>query len=359
MIQLAGEVFDTPLEPLFLEILSRAKSNDPQYRDGAYIYNNEITPAMVDLPKVGAHYAICSLFENYERHTRIFCYDVEQLDNHPLEAGTTKLNVGKLKVTSMVTRESATLCCGTIYFAYHNVSTNVRLFSSERHYAELVKKVTNAFKQVDFPEVIQLFNRYLENGLVFSLKQLFRDRQRKILSKILDATLGELEADYRLVYQRHATLMRFLKDLAIPLPHAMLCAADFYLNTGLRRSFAEAELDIKHINALFDEAESLDIKLDDISLGYVLRMTMEKTAERLHDDPPNLALLSRLDTMTGLARTLPFEVDLRKVQNIYYRLLHDVYPYLHRKAEQGDEDTWAWIGRFAALGEKLNIQRDG
>ncbi|TYO94719.1 DUF3536 domain-containing protein [Desulfallas thermosapovorans] len=358
VIQLAGDLFDTPLEPLFLEMLARAKSNDPQYRDGAYIYNHKITPAMVDLPKVGGHYGICSIFENYDKHTRIFCYDIEKLDNRTLKAGTTKLSVGKVRVTSMVTRESAILCYGAIYFAYHNVSCSVQVFNSEQQYRDLVQKITDAFNRADFPEVILLLNRYFKNGSLFTLKQLFRDRQRKILSKIMQTTLTELENQYQQIYLRHATLMRFLKDLGIPLPQAMLCATELNLNAQLRSSFTRSEPDIEHINALFNEAKTLDIKLDDTSLGYVIRITLEKMAESLHADPSNLNLLGNLDTMTGLARTLPIEVDLWKVQNIYYRLLHEVYPYLRRKAEQGDEETWAWVGRFAALGEKLKIQRD-
>ncbi|AGL02729.1 DUF3536 domain-containing protein [Desulfoscipio gibsoniae] len=356
VIQLAGEIFEIPLEPLFLEMLARAKSNDPQYQDGAYIYNNKITPAMVDLSKVGGHYAICSLFEKYGRHTQIFCYDVEQLDKHTTEAGTTKLTLGKVRVTSMVTRESTTLSYGAIYFAMHNVSCSVQAFTNEQHYRKLLQKVTDAFNRADFHRVIQILGRHFENGSFFSLKQLFRDRQRKILSKILNTTLEEMEGDYKQIYQHHATLMRFLKDLGIPLPQAMLCAADLSLNAELRRTFAEAEPNIEHINTLFNEAKILDIKLDDISLCYVLKANMERTAQSLYADPTNLALLGNLDTMTGLAHALPFEVDLWKIQNIYYRLLHDFYPYLRRKAEQGDKDTRAWVDRFAALGEKLQIQ---
>ena len=64
--QLAEELFGDPAQSLFIEKLSQAKSNIPEHRDGGRIYQKFVQPAFVDLRKVGAHYAIRSLFEPYE-----------------------------------------------------------------------------------------------------------------------------------------------------------------------------------------------------------------------------------------------------------------------------------------------------
>ncbi len=358
VIQLADNTFKIQLEPQFLEMLAQAKSNDPQYRNGAHIYHEKITPAMVDLSNVGGHYAICSLFEKFGRYARIFCYDIERLDNHTTEAGSTKLIIGKIRVTSQVTMDSAILCYGAIYFALHNVSCSIEEFTNEQHYQELLQKATDSFNRADFHKVIQILDRYFERGLFFSLKELFRDRRRMILSKIMNTTLEEIETEYKQIYHHNATLMRFLKDLSIPLPQAMICAADLNLNAELRHAFAEKEPNIEQINTLFDETKMLDIKLDDISLGYVLKANLEKTAQDLYLDPMNLTLLGNLDTMTGLTHVLPFEMELWKIQNIYYRILREFYPYLKRKAEQGDKDTLVWVELFNSLGEKLHMQKN-
>ncbi len=358
VIQLANDIFAIQLEPLFLEMLSRAKSNDPQYRNGAYIYHKKITPAMVNLSDVGGHYATCSLFESFGRHSSIRCYDIERLDTHTREAGSTKLTIGKIRVTSLVTMDSATLYYGAIYFALHNVSCSIEEFTNEQHYQRLLKKVTDAFNRADFHKVIQILDRYFEKGSFFSLKELFRDRRRMILSKILNTTLEEIEAEYKQIYHHNATLMRFLKDLGIPLPQALLCAADLNLNAELRHALAEKEPNIEQINTLFDEAKILDIKLDDVSLGYVLKANLEKIAQDLYADPTSLTLLGNLDTMTSLTHVLPFEVELWRIQNIFYRILHEFYPYLQRKAAQGDKDTLVWVDLFNSLGEKLHIQKN-
>jgi len=355
VIQLAQELFNDTLEPRFLEMLAQAKSNIPKHRNGAHIYEKFVKPAMVNLPKVGAHYAISSLFEKFGERTRIFSYTVDRKDNKVLEAGKAKLVAGQAQVTSQITRESVKLSYAVAHFGDHNVSGGVQEFKGEKAYQEMVQKVGDAFSRVDIPEVIRLLDQYFKEGEIYSLKQLFRDQQHKIINLILNSTLAELEADYRRIYERHVSLMRFLKELGIPLPHALLCAADFYLNSSLRRSLSSETIDKERVAALLNEAKTFDVKLDAEGLSYVLKRTMEQMAEKLRSNTADLSLLEKLNIAIDLARSLPFEVDLWKIQNIYYRLLKTVYPDLRGKMEQ-DESARVWVDFFSELGKKLQVQ---
>ncbi len=356
VVQLAQEVSGLSLEPRFLELLEQAKSNIPEHRDGARIYEKFVRPAMIDLPKVGAHYAISSLFETYDDRSRIYCYTVERQDCRRLEAGKARLALGRAQVASEITREAATLSYGVVYFGNHNVSGGVRVYQGEEAYQKMVQDVTSAFDRAELPEVIRLLDQHFE-GRIYSLRQLFRDQQRKILDMILDSTLAEVEADYRRIYDGHVSLMRFLKDLGIPLPKVLHTAAEFVVNSSLRRAFAEEVLDREQITALLHEARTLDVPLDGSGLGYALKQTIERMAENLRAAPADLSLLENLEAAIDLAASLPFEVDLWKAQNIYYGLLQTVYPEFRKKAEAGDESARAWISRFGVLGEKLKMRR--
>jgi len=356
VIQLAQDLFGNALESRFLEMLAQAKSNIPEHGDGARAYEKFVKPAMVDLPKVGAHYAISSVFEAYDEDSRISCYHVDRQDHRSLAAGKVKLVVGRARVTSQITRESADLSYGVLHFGDHNLNGGVRPYRGEEAYEEMVRDVTNAFERADIPEVISLLNRHFD-GTTYSLKQLFRDQQRKILDLILDSTLAEAEAVYRQVYERSAVLMRFLKELGIPRPKALHTAAESVLNTGLRRAFADDTPDFEQVTGLLREAETLDVALDGAGLGYTLAGTVERLAERLAKDPTDLSLLQHLEALVGLAGSLPFEVDVWKAQNIYYRLLQTLYPRMRAKEAQGDEDARAWLEHFEALGDKLRVRR--
>src|SRR3712207_1202268 len=107
-LQLAHDSLGENLEPEFLELLGRAKSNLPEHRDGRRIYERIVKPAAVDWEKVAAHYAMSSLFgeEPQQQRAGVHCYLVDRQDYRALEVGKAKLVVGRGRVTSTVTRES-------------------------------------------------------------------------------------------------------------------------------------------------------------------------------------------------------------------------------------------------------------
>lgn len=59
-----------------------------------------------------------------------------------------------------------------------------------------------------------------------------------------------------------------------------------------------------------------------------------------------------------LETELPFAVHPWKVQNIYYEILHSVYPQQRRQSEQGHGEARNWVEHFAALGIKLSVRVD-
>ena len=61
---------------------------------------------MVDLEKVGAHYAVSSLFEEYGQKTRIYCYDVGRMEYRTSRQGKLRVVLGQASVTSEITWES-------------------------------------------------------------------------------------------------------------------------------------------------------------------------------------------------------------------------------------------------------------
>ncbi|HSQ11458.1 MAG TPA: DUF3536 domain-containing protein, partial [Candidatus Deferrimicrobium sp.] len=63
-VQLAQELFGDSLGERFIERLGAAHSNLPDQGDGKQIYEQRVRPARVDWERVGAHYAVSSLFES-------------------------------------------------------------------------------------------------------------------------------------------------------------------------------------------------------------------------------------------------------------------------------------------------------
>jgi len=356
-IQLAEELFKDTLESRFLERLARAKSNIPEHRDGRLIYEKFVKPAMVDLRKVGAHYAIRSLFEPYAEHDQIFCYNVDREDYQSSEAGKMRMALGRSRFTSRITGESAVLSFGVLHFGDHNLNGGVREYRGPEAYEMLKQEVTGAFSRADLPEVIRILDRGFGTH-IYSLQSLFRDEQRRILHQILNNTLAQAEAAYRQLYENQASLIRFLCDWGIPLPKSFQTAAESSLNTTLRQTLEMEEPDMVRIAALLDEVKRLQIPLDGITLGYVLQERIERISEQIRAHPAEISLLQKLGTMLDLACSMPFEVGLWKAQNVYFENRQRVYSGFRERAERGEEAAQSWIRHFSALGEKLSCRAD-
>jgi hypothetical protein len=355
VVQLAEEMFGNSFEPHFLERLERAKSNLPEQGDGRRIYEAYVKPAMVDLEKVGAHYAVSSLFEDNDGTTQTYCYSVEREDFKLLSQGKARLAVGRARITSRITRESNVVSFGVLHLGDHNLSGGIRTARGQEAYEGVMKEITESFQRGDFPELVRHLDHNFDSG-AYTLKLLFREEQRKILRLILQSTLEEVEEAYRKVYEDHAPLMRFMTAMGVPLPKLFEIAAEFTLNTELRRAFRAGELDSGRVRAVLEEAKTAGIPLDHVSLEFELRRALERMAEQFRDDPEDPALLKKLDSAATLAESLPFEVTVWKPQNIYFQLRDSAYPARKEKAEQGAEDAQEWVRVFDSLGSKLKVR---
>jgi alpha-amylase/alpha-mannosidase (GH57 family) len=352
-LQLSQEVLGDHVETEFLKALSCAKSNIPEHQDGAVIYRKFASPAAVDLNKVAAHYAISSLFKPYADHARIYCYSVDRLDHHSLEAGRTRLGIGRARFTSEITHESRELSFAALHIGDHNVSCGIRVFRDPENYQALVQEMTAAFSAADIPEVLRLMDKELDSA--YSLKSLFSDDRRAILQQILNASLEEAEAAYRQIYEHHVLLAHFLRDLGVPLPKAIRTAAEFAVNSRLRLAFASPDMDLEQVRKLLEEAQRSGIMLDFTTLEYTLRLTIERLFEQFATDHHDAARVQRLESVIEMARALPFEVVLWTAQNVWLDIRRAVFDEFVQRELQGDEEAVAWLRHFRSLGEKLEV----
>lgn len=356
VVQLAEDLCPgRQIEAQFLTHLAAANSNLAEHGNGAQIYDKFVKPALVDLQKVGAHYAVSSLFESYPESAPIYCYTAEREDYRSVEAGKLHLAIGRARFISGITQESGILSFGVLHFGDHNLNGAVRQYRGEEEYNELALQAKEAFFRADIPQVIRILDKgFGEN--IYSLKSLFRDEQRKILKRILNTTLEEAGAVYRQLYEHHAPLMRFLVSLGIPLPKALRTTAEYALNLHLKHAMAAEELDVDRIKSLLEEARAGQIELDSTTLEFTLRKSLERLALRFASSPADAGLLDKLTSVVDLLALLPFDVDLWTIQNVFYKCMRSVYPEVISRAERGNPEAKNWVARFRPMAEKLKLR---
>jgi hypothetical protein len=338
-------------------LLERAKSNIPEMGDGRTVYERFVRPAMVDLKQVAAHYAVRSLFEQYPERAVVYGFDAELVDFKHLEAGRVSLGVGSARITSRITLESEVFAFGALHMGDHNLSAGVTQYSDPESFATIFQEVHEPFERADLPEVIRVFDRHF-GETSYSLRSLFRDEQRKVLDRILDTTLAETETEYHRIAEHNEPLIRFLVGLNAPIPRPLRTAVELIVNTDLRRCLEQEQVDPDAVEALTARAREWQLSLDTVSLSFAMKRALETLAASFGEQPDDRELLGRLNALVALREHLPFDADIWKAQNVYYRVLQQTAPMIYEEAANGDSLAQEWATLFAELGDRLRVRRD-
>ena len=354
-IQLHQDLFGGDLETRFLEKLSLAESNIAEHHDGRTIYEKFIKPAVVDLKRLAAHYAISSLIEDKPEMTAVFCCSITQKEYHHAEAGRAKMAAGQLEITFDITQESENIQFGVFYMGDHQLTCGVSRDLRDKDFGQLVRELSAGFDRADFTRVMRILADTF-GGSLYSLKSLFRDGQRKLVNAILENMVADALSVYRHIYEPNVPLMRFLKDSSTPIPFPLYEAGRFVVNSQLKEELAQEDVDYEKITCLLRDADLAGISLDAETLEYTLRSNLEEKADALERNPEQYPLLEELSNGVELVYALPFDVNLRKPQNILYELKNRVYPDFRDKAGQGDKDLASWVALFKTLCGRLNLK---
>jgi alpha-amylase/alpha-mannosidase (GH57 family) len=347
-LQLSQQVSGEDREEAFLARLQEAWSNIPGCGNGRHVYERFIKPAMLDLIGVGAHYAISSIFDGFHGNDSVFCYRVTLDRSQVLESGKTKFAAGVARLTSDITDTSLTMGFGVLHFGDHNLSAGVRPLGDGQWFDRFSEQACRAFSGADLPHCLRLIDRYF-SGSTYSLKSLFPDQRARIISQILDSTLGDAEGLYRRLYQDHAPLMCFLSELQVPLPPILRLTTEFVLASAVRRALADPASGLDVVRSVMDAARQSGFNLDASGLESALRHRLNALVDRWMQNPGNPRLLEEVENVVSLSRMQPFDLNLWKSQNAYYEL---------SQAIAGNGRTIAheeWLNHFRRLGQWLGI----
>ncbi|HEX4004010.1 MAG TPA: DUF3536 domain-containing protein [Candidatus Acidoferrales bacterium] len=353
-LRLAEECCGISLEAEFLKRLSAAKSNLPEYGNGAQIYEKWVKPGYIDMRMLAGHYAISSLFENYEQQARIYCYRVDREDFTIEAEGKVRLAMGRARFSSNITRESDFFSFGVLHLGDPNLLAGVRPADAAKDDAEKAK-VRELFSRADTAGIIREMDDVF-NKQTFSLRSLFKDEQRKITTQILDDSLKATSAAYQAIYQTNAPLIRVLQALGIPIPPPLRSAAQIALNNKLEQALEQRDPDANSIQGFFREVADTQIEIDATTLEFVTRRRLEREAAQFAEHPDVPENVHRFKKMLDLALGLPFPVVLWEVQNISYAPLVQMLDKYADGNGNGDPAKKALLSDLISLRDALKIQ---
>jgi len=341
------------IEEQFLVRLEQAPSN--VHGTGARVYERFVKPAQLDLVRVGVHYAVSSLFEDYADEADLFCYAVQREVFRLSSAGSMKLAVGRARITSRITREAMTLSFAVLHLGDHNISGGVREHRTEETFSEMESEITGAFNRGDVPEVFRLTDRHFGMNH-FSIWHLFRDEQRKVINQVLEPAYLEAESSYRQIYRNTQTVMNFLHSLSIPLPRAFSVAAEQVINSDLSGIWDTADVDPGLLEKLIDESSRWRLSLDKEMLSLRASSWMAGALKRIQSSPMDIVLLRQVENILQILSSLHLELDLWKSQNIYFALGRSTYAEIKASVMDGESHSLEWATLFESIGAYLKVK---
>jgi alpha-amylase/alpha-mannosidase (GH57 family) len=349
VLQLAEEACGVDLEGEFLSRLAKVPSNLARWGNAARIYQSLVKPTRLDLIRVAAHHAIVSGFGERRRpeepHAHdIHCYTAEKCALEKFPSGRMQLSVGSALIRSKITWNQDEFTFAVLNLGGHNLNAGVRPYQDQQSFAAMRQAVTAAFDRSDLPEVVRQMDRHFGTHN-YNLWHLFKDEQRQVLKQVMAQTLEEIDTSFRAIYENHFPLMRFLREIDVPIPKPLSVPVELVLVSRFRRLLENSRPHPDQLRALAEEVEKLGIPLEDPILALAAGRQIVRQMEKLALAPQNLALLLTIIETVGVLCSLPIKVDLWQAQNCYWNI-HQTLP------PEGQDE---WRDNFRRLGDCLQM----
>lgn len=354
-IQLAEEVLNARLEEEFIRLLENAKSNIPKYQNAGWAYKHFIQPSKININRVGAHYAISSLFSAYPEELKIYSFYAHSVKYLTYKSGRYRLAVGRTEITSEITWEKEEITFAILHLGENNLFGGVKVISNGRSFETVHNEIKEVFCNHNIHEVIVLMDKYFGSHN-YSFWHLFKEDQQRIMENIMTNSLKNIESTFLQVYDINYPLLNALHNLDLPVPTPLKISADYVVNSKLKREIKKNELDLKVFRELIDEINRLSVELDFVTLNFIATKKINRLIDRLYEQYDDTVLMLHIIDFIGILGKIDIRADYWKAQNKAFILRKKYYDNIKNKADDGDPEAQAWRRLFDKLYSRLNLK---
>lgn len=356
-LQLAEEITGEDLEPTFIQYLNKVPSNIKAYDSAAHAYLKVVRPAIVTLLRVGAHFAVSSIFAKDPEKIKLYSYTAKADHYENFKAGKHTLAIGKILIQSEVTWEQNEISFAVLHLGDHNLFGGVREYLDPESFDQMRKDIYASFRKGNVPGIIVLMDKHFGTHN-YSFWHLFKDDQKKILDDVLEYNNIGVEGLFRQIYDNNYPIMQAIKELNMPLPKPLKIPVDFIINSKLEKIIKANPIDIKELSATIEESQRLSVDIDDLTLSFITGERLTKIMDELSKDPHDFSCLKMAVNLLLETKKLHIHLDAWEAQNIIFFMGKKYYPQFFNQKEQGDFQAEMWCNLFSTLCENLNVSVD-
>jgi alpha-amylase/alpha-mannosidase (GH57 family) len=342
-LQLGQEFTAEDLETPFLDILQEAHSNRREMGSGRDLYLTKIRPAVITFPKLVNHFSI-SLLNNRQRQKTfaIYNYHPELLNYEEKSQGGLDLSLGRVTLTSGITRETRTLGYATLFLGSHLYRTQVKEGQTQEGFEDMVEILFKALEEA--PEDIANALATYFGPSYYSVRDMFKREKRDILKSTLQKVQDDTDLELLHAFSEAEPLLFTMTEEGFAIPPVFRLAATTTLSRKIMQILyawaadGEEHQAKRDLDDIINISQRLTIFLKDDPAGRLLASILEQRLVALAQDI-TLSRALGVGHLLSLSAKLPLEVDFMEAQNLFFHLMAEHFAKLAAASQRGQAEA--------------------
>ena len=284
-MQLAARFTSKNLEEKFLEILSQAKSNIPEFGTGKDIFERFVKPSIITVKQIATLWALSSLYQDFEDEENVYCYTITRKAYKKVQKNSSTFIVGHIEIQSKITLQKSNVMFALMQYAGGDFHCTIKEYSDDAEFNRIKNDLIKIYTMNTLTEIIRALDEYFGKEY-FTLKDIFIEERRKILQILLKGKLEKFSQTYQEMYDEGKGSIYHLQGLGLSIPDEFKISAEYALSHKFNDivvhsgGFVEDDL-IQQATDINFEAKKIDIKLDKSPSNLVFSKKILQNINRL------------------------------------------------------------------------------
>lgn len=358
-IQLAQVFSKKDLEKRFIELLSEAKSNFPEFGTGKDIFEKFVKPSIVTAKQVASLWAVSSLYKDFEEEEDVYCYKIKKHSYKQVQKGSSKLVIGHIEIQSQITLQKSNVMFALVQYSGGDFHCTIKEFSDENEYTNIQKDLFRVFMLNPLTEIIRALDEYFGKEY-FTLKDIFIEERRKILQTMLQGKMQKFAQTYQEMYTEGKSSIYHMQSLGLSIPDEFKISAGYTLSKQFNDLIVETKgfLDSNIIQQAIDinfETKKLGIEIDKTPTNKFFSQKISQNISRLVQSFEIQQAEAILEIFDNVEK-LELNVDIAEAQNIYFnKIFHEFGEIIESINKSSSASDKKFITLLLEIGKKLNI----
>jgi len=357
VMQLAKAFTKKDFEPKFLEILSEAKSNLPEFGTGKDVYEKFVKPSVVTPKQIVSLWAISSLYTDIDDEENVYCYKIKKHSYKRVVKGNSQLVIGHIEVKSMVTLEKSNLVFALLQFSGGDFHCAIKEYSD--NFLETRKELIRTYLVSPLTEIIRTIDNYFGKEY-FTLKDIFIEERRKILQTMLKGKLQNFANTYESMYNEGKGSIYQMQTLGLEIPREFKISAQYVLTKQFNDLFVESKGFLT--NDILQQASDINFEAKRIGIAIDKTPTAKIFSKKIAQNVSRLAYALDLQQVEATLEILDcigkleLDVDIAEAQNYFFsKIVNNIEELIQNMTCSADREL---VTMLFEIGENLNINMD-